>query len=154
VLEDVFLDDFLFLLILLGFEKSQLFLFQPIGVDFAPNGNFSLYSRVELKTLALIVLGQGRLLRLFRFGLFLNWDFFSSLSNWFSSLFVPFFFELVLDVSDVSVPSSLLSGSVLSAGSTSSIKGVSFWDSLERSSSVPFVFDFVSGLLCSINWDV
>ena len=154
VLQDIFLDNFLSLLICLSFKKSQLFLLQPFSVDFTPNLGLLLGSSVELNTLALIVLSKCWLLRLLGFGLFDRWEFFSWLSSdCFSWLFVLVSVGFVFDVSDVSVSSALLSWSVISSSSTSSVKGVSFWDTFERSSTFPFVFNFGSWFLCSVDRD-
>lgn len=86
------------------------------------------------------------------FSLLNNWLF---LSGWLGSLFgrflIFFFFKFVVDVSNVSSSSTLFSWSILSSGSTSSIKSVAFSDTFVWS-SCSIVSNFFS-VVSNSYWD-
>lgn len=120
-LDNILTVSFTELLVLLGFDDSQLLLLDPLSVEVDPSGHLLLLVDVRhLDTLALVVFFESECGGLF--GLHLNWGFrfFSRLSSLgdlgglalgsFLNVFV--FVELVLEVADVAPSSAFFSGPV------------------------------------------
>jgi len=150
LLSNVLLNDFLLSLVLFGFEKSKLFLLEPFSVDFTSDWDLSLAGGVDINTLALIVLSQCWWLGFFRLFLFF-WDLFDGSSDLFGWFFVLVSVEFVVDVTDVSSSSTLLSWSVFSSGSASSVEDVSFGNSLQW--SAVSVMSDLFGIISDSDWN-
>ena len=136
VLGNVLLDALLFSLVFFGFDESQLLLLEPFGVDLSLDWNFLLnVGWCNIDTLGLVVLSQSGFLGLLRNFLFLRdlFDNWGGSSDLLYGFFVFISVEFIVDVTNVSSSSTLLSWSVISSGSASSVEGMSFRNSLDWS---------------------
>lgn len=153
VKENVLLNSFLSSLVFFGFDKGQLFFFKPFSVDFTFNWSLLLSNRVDIDTLALIVLSKSWFWWFLWFSLF-NWSFFGSLDwNFTFWFFIFVFVEFILGISNITISSTFFSGSVLSSSSTSSIKWMSSWNTLDWSVTVSLSFTLVGSLFSSC-WNI
>lgn len=143
VKKNVLLDSFLFSFVFFGFDKGQLFFLEPFSINFTSDWSLLLANRVNIDTLALIVLSKSW----FWWFLWFNWSFFSSLDWDFSfSFFIFIFIELILGISNIAISSTFFSWSVLSSSSTSSVKWMSSWNTLDWSVTVSLSITLVSSL--------
>lgn len=141
--KDTLLDGFLLSLVFFGFNKSQLFFLKPFSVDFTSDWSLLLGNRVDIDTLALIVLSKSWFWWLLWFSLF-NWNFFSGLGWDFTfRLFIFVLVKFILGITNISVSSTFFSWSVLSTSSTSSIKWMSSWNSFNWSVTISLSFTLI-----------